>query len=394
MGKVMRILLVCGGSAGHINPALAIAEELRKKSPDAEILFAGAGKTLEKRLIPKAGFELRNIKMSGLRRGFSPSDIAHNIKTAINLFAASFKANKLLKEFKPEAVIGTGGYICYPVIKRAAGRKIPTYLLEPNAYPGLTVRMLEKAVDKIFVTYKGVAKRFNRPDKVIYTGTPLRSEFTEDAIDADNAKPYEKPLVVSYWGSIGATKMNNIIVDFIARNSKEKKFNHIHATGISGNSNIVTNANIVNNVRKMRDKLISLGINEINAPLIDIREYIDNMPEVLKRADIVLTRAGASTIAELTATGTPAILVPSPNVTENHQEENARHLQNAGGAVMVSENECTGNMLFDKVMSLLNDKEQLQNMASLQKSQSVPDSASKIIDIVTGNLSGNNKERV
>ena len=148
-----KILFVCGGSAGHVNPALAIAEEFRKRLPEAIILFIGADKTLEKRLIPNAGFQLENIKMSGLRRGFSPGDILHNVKTVLNLISASLKANKLLKEFSPDAVIGTGGYICYPVLKRATKRRIPTFLLEPNAYPGLTVKMLDKAVDKIFVTY-------------------------------------------------------------------------------------------------------------------------------------------------------------------------------------------------------------------------------------------------
>jgi UDP-N-acetylglucosamine--N-acetylmuramyl-(pentapeptide) pyrophosphoryl-undecaprenol N-acetylglucosamine transferase len=376
----MKILFVCGGSAGHINPALAIAEELCSRSPDAEILFVGADKALEKRLIPKAGFRLKNIKMSGLRRGFSPGDITHNIKTALNLFSASLKVDKLLKEFDPEVAIGTGGYICYPVIKRAAKKGIPTYILEPNAYPGLTVRMLDKTVDGIFVTYKGIENRFSKHCKVVYTGTPLRREFAEAVSSADNEKSNGKPLVVSYWGSIGAAGMNNKIIDFIARNSKEQKFNHIHATGIGGST------------EKVREKLENIGVKEIVAPLIDIREYIDNMSVVLKRADLVLTRAGASTIAELTATGTPAILVPSPNVTENHQEENARQLQNAGGAVMVIENECTGDMLFDMAAAILNDKSKLQYMAKMQKSQSVPDSASRIVEIVTGCLSDSTKE--
>ncbi|MCL2661878.1 MAG: UDP-N-acetylglucosamine--N-acetylmuramyl-(pentapeptide) pyrophosphoryl-undecaprenol N-acetylglucosamine transferase [Oscillospiraceae bacterium] len=371
----MKFLFVCGGSAGHINPALAIAEELRKKIYDAEILFVGADKTLEKRLIPKAGFQLTNINMSGLSRGFSPSDIAHNIKTALNLFTASFKADKLLKEFNPDVIIGTGGYICYPVIKRATKKGIPAYILEPNACPGLTVKMLDKAVDGIFVTYKGIERRFSRPEKVVYTGTPLSSEFNKHVNEKEERQSNEKPLVVSYWGSVGATEMNNKIINFIARNSQEQKFNHIHATGIG------------DSMKRMKEKLEGLGIKEVNAPLIDIREYIDNMPEVLIRADLALTRAGASTIAELKATGTPAILVPSPNVTENHQEENALKMQNTGGAVMITENDCNGDVLFDMVTAILNNKSKLQEMARSQKSQSVQDSASRIIDIVTGRLS-------
>ena len=173
----MKVLFVCGGSAGHVNPAIAIAEELRRKSPESEILFAGADKTLEKKLVPEAGFGLVNIKMSGLRRGFTFRDLTHNLKTARNLFTAGFKSAKLLKDYKPDAVIGTGGYISYPVIKKASGKGIRTYLLEPNAHPGLAVRMLGGRVDKVFVAYKELEDKYKHPDRVVYTGTPLRSEF-------------------------------------------------------------------------------------------------------------------------------------------------------------------------------------------------------------------------
>ena len=275
----MKFLFVCGGSAGHINPALAIAEELRRKSPGSEILFAGADKTLEKRLIPEAGFDLVNIKMSGLRRGFSPGDILHNIKTAWNLFTASFKSAKLLKEYKPAAVIGTGGYICYPVLKKAKQKGIPAYVLEPNAYPGLAVRMLSAVVDKVFVTYKGLEARYKRPEHVVYTGTPLRSEFLlNDPVQDESVQNIpgqsEKPLVVSYWGSLGATGMNNKILDFIKRNAKEQRFNHIHATGISSS------------VEAMKDSLKSMGITNVEPPLIDIREYITDMFSVMKTASV------------------------------------------------------------------------------------------------------------
>ena len=209
----MRILFVCGGTAGHINPAIAIAEEMRRKSPNAEILFIGAGKTLEKRLIPEAGFTLKNIKMSGLRRGFSPGDIVHNMKTAKNLIIANFKSAKLLKEFGPDAVIGTGGYICYPVLKKAAKYGISTYILEPNALPGLTVKMLSAVCDKVFVTYKGLENRYKFPERVVYTGTPLKSEFfntIERSVESSDERE-TKPLIVSYWGSVGAANMNEKI---------------------------------------------------------------------------------------------------------------------------------------------------------------------------------------
>ena len=376
----MKFLFVCGGSAGHINPALAIAEELRQKAPGSEILFVGADKTLEKRLIPEAGFDLVNIRMSGLRRSLSPGDIIHNMKTACNLFTASLKSAKLLKEYKPDAVIGTGGYINYPVLKKAAKMGISTYVLEPNAHPGLAVRMLSSIADKIFVTYEGLESSYKCPERIVYNVSPLRSEFLEknSAFEIDDkyteyaSRQKERPLVVSYWGSLGAANMNNKILDLIKQNVKERRFNHIHATGISGSAEV------------MKDRLTSMGVTEIEPPLADIREYINKMPEVMRAADIVISRAGASTIVELTSTGKPAILIPSPNVTENHQEENARQLQKAGGAIMILESECNGKMLFDTVTSLLENKEKLKNMSKAQKSLSVSDAAARIVDIVLG----------
>jgi len=369
-GDVMNFLFVCGGSAGHINPALAIASRLRRTLPESDILFVGADKLLENRLVPDAGFDLVNIKMSGLRRGFSAADIIHNLKTARNLTAAKFKSAGLIKKYKPAAVIGTGGYICYPVLKKAAKRGIPTFVLEPNAYPGLAVRMLSAFVDKVFVTYKGLENRYKRPERVVYTGTPLRNEFftIESSPTANGRK--EKPLIVSYWGSLGATGMNKMILTFIEMNLKDGRFNHIHATGVDGSAEM------------MIKQLESRGVSGISAPAADIREYIEDMPSVMKSADIIISRAGASTIAELTALGKPAILIPSPNVTENHQEENARELQKAGGVLMIKEKECTGEILYNTVLSLIDNIAELDKMSKAQMLLSVPDAADKIVDIV------------
>ena len=375
----MNLLLVCGGSAGHINPAIAIAEEIQDRSPESNILFVGADKTLEKRLVPAAGFRLVNIKMSGLRRGISPRDLLHNLKTAKNLVAAGYKSGKILKEFDPNVVIGTGGYICYPVLKKAASSGIPTYILEPNAYPGLAVRMLSGIVDKVFVTYQGLENRYKKPESVIYTGTPLRNEFfRDDAPMAGISAQDQKPLVLSYWGSLGATVMNEKILGFMKRNIKENKFRHIHATGVSSSA------------ETMKKQLLDICITETGAPedncsrSVEIREYIDDMPLLMKEADIVISRAGASTIAELTALGKPAILIPSPNVTENHQESNARQLQAAGGAVMILEKDCTGDILFDTVASILEDRKMIVGMSNALKLLAVKDAAAKIAEIVIG----------
>ncbi|MCL2820071.1 MAG: UDP-N-acetylglucosamine--N-acetylmuramyl-(pentapeptide) pyrophosphoryl-undecaprenol N-acetylglucosamine transferase [Oscillospiraceae bacterium] len=376
----MTYLIVCGGSAGHINPAIAIAEEIKAEQPESKILFAGSDKKLEKQLIPDAGFELTNIKMTGLRRGISPRDISFNLKTVKNLLVAFSKAKKLLKEYNPDAVIGTGGSICYPIIKQASKRKIPSFLLEPNVLPGLAVRMLSKTADKIFVSYKETEACYKKPERVVYTGTPLKSDFftaaekekdTQEAPDKDRT-----PLVISYWGSMGATGMNKKIADFILLNIKQKKFNHIHAAGADGNIN------------KIKEHLIKSGISdaEIKAPVSDIRDYIYDMPEVMKKADLILTRAGASTIGELAAMGKPAILIPSPNVTENHQEANAKKLQEKGAAVMILENTCTGESLFEKTVSVLGDKTGLERMIQAQKSLAVKNAASVIAETVFNSI--------
>ena len=375
----MKVIFVCGGSSGHINPALAIAEAMQRRKT-CEILFIGADKPLEKRLIPNAGYRLENIQMSGLSRSMKPRDIIHNVKTVLKVIKAKRKSANIIKEFSPDAVIGTGGYICYPVLKSASKLGVPTFVLEPNAYPGLAVKMLASIVDKIFVTYKDMEKKFNRPDGVVvYTGTPLQSQFinTMEAVSSNNStniKENKKPLVISYWGSLGASGMNEMMTQFIKRNVKENKFNHIHATGVN------------NSKEKLLESLKSLNIESITEPIIDIREYIDDMPSVMNDATIVLSRAGASTIAELTAMGKPAILIPSPYVAENHQEENAKQLQSAGGTMMIRESECTGDTLFDMTVSLISDNAKLEKMSIAQKSLSVRDASEKIVDIVLRTL--------
>ena len=395
----MNFILVCGGTAGHINPALAIANELRRQLPDSNIVFIGSGRDHEKLLIPKAGFELRNIRMSGLLRKVSPEGLLHNIKTVRNVVTAGNAAEKIINEIKPAVVIGTGGYICYPVLGRAAQMGIPTVIHESNAVPGLTSKLLSATVTKILISFPGTEKEYRKPERVVFTGTPVRIGFAYDkdsdikndhaAADAsernnENAPesnlpenmPFggnefrqgKRPLVVSFWGSLGAEKMNDQMAGFISRNIEADLFDHIHATGRSG--------------KALHDRLEQLGISESIPKWIDIREYIDDMPDVMSSADIVLSRAGASTIAELTVLGKPAVLVPSPYVPRNHQEENAKLLEKAGGAVLLLEKNCTGDVLFETVCSLLEDTDRLKRMSYAQKSLAARDATEKICEII------------
>jgi len=366
----MNFIFVCGGTAGHINPALAIAEEIGKSIPGARILFVGAGKDMEKGLIPCAGFHLVNIRMSGLRRGFSPKELIYNFNTLKNLSTAGVKASKLIERFKPDAVIGTGGYICYPVLHKAAQMGVPTYVHESNAVPGLTTKMLCTSVDKVMVSFPGLEDLYKRPDKIVFTGTPVRGGFGTPVPGEQTGLRKEKPLVVSFWGSLGAERMNEKMVDFISRNIETGMFDHIHAAGKSGG------------IAMMLNKLKQNGTNDEMPDGIEIREYINNMQSVMQGADIVICRAGGSTIAEVTALGKPAVLIPSPYVTNNQQVENAKQVQKAGGAIMVEENECTGKSLFNLVVSLLGDRDKLAGMAAAQISLGVPDAVEKIVGTI------------
>ena len=365
----MNFLLSCGGTAGHVNPALAIASELRLRQPDSKVLFVGAGKELEKKLIPQAGFHLVNIRMSGLRRSLSPDDIIFNIKTFRYLATAGVKAEKLIDRFKPDAVIGTGGYICYPVLKKAAQMGIPTVVHESNAVPGLTTKLLSASVDRVLTSFPGLEELYRQPERVVFTGTPVRYGFKPRGTGSSLAKG-GKPLVVSFWGSLGAEHMNDLIADFIALNVGAGLFDHIHAAGKGGGAGAI------------KRRLRQLGAPEELPPGIDVREYIDEMHFVMDAADIVICRAGGSTIAELALLGKPAILIPSPYVTNNQQVENAKQVEKTGGALVMLEGDCTGELLFSAVTSLLEDRESLTKMAQAQQKLGAPDAVARIVDLV------------
>ena len=368
----MNFLFTCGGTAGHINPAIAVADSIREKMPDAKILFIGSGRELENRLIPKAGYELKNITASGFQRSFSPPDIMQNIIAVKNVFIGMRQAGKILREFKPDVAIGTGGYVCYPVLKKAAALKIPTAIHESNAIPGLTTKLVSSSVDKIMVSFDGMQDKYKDPKKVVVTGMPVRGAFELSKKQARLRLGLDdRPLVVSFWGSLGAAKMNEIMTEFIKCNSRVNIFNHIHATG--GDRD---------NVDFLIYKLIKLGVNIRCVKGLDIRPYIDDMGTVMAAADIVLCRSGASTIGELTFLGKPAILVPSPNVTNNHQEKNARMMEAASAAKVILEPDCTGENIFSEVTSILNDKKLLEDMTTQSKALGFVNAADKIADLL------------
>ena len=367
-----RVIFTCGGTAGHVNPALALAQRIRDANPDAQILFIGAERGLERDLVEKAGYPFRAVRVSNFHRSFAPKEIKHNLESALNALRSPGEARRLLREFQPEAVIGTGGYASYPAVKAAAKLGIPTAVHESNMIPGLTTKLLEPLVDRIMVGFEACRANYKHPEKVVVTGTPVRGEFftrTKEQAKRELGVTDGRPLVVSFWGSLGASGMNRQIADFIALESKDAPFYHIHSAGKSG-------------FPMVRELLQEKGVANFDGPSTRLVEYLYNMPLVMRAADLVISRAGASTLSELTALGVPAILVPSPYVTNHHQEKNARALEDAGGAAVLLEPDCTGEALYRTTCEILRDAGRLKKMSESMSALGIRDATERIFDAI------------
>jgi len=365
----MKVLFACGGTAGHINPAIAVAGRLGELYPGSEFLFVGVEGKMETELVPKEGYEIKTLKMTYIIRGIKPADIKHNIRTIKNVIASVGEAKKIIAEFKPDAVVGTGGYVCYPVLKAAADMKIPTAVHESNAVPGLTTKMLVSKVRKIMVGFEDSVSNYKDSSKVVVTGTPVRGAFaklTKEEARKQLGISEDRPFVVSVWGSLGASHMNNIVSSMIPM--MDGSFDFMHATGKLYYNRVMSS--LAENAPDYADKGIA------------VEQYIYNMPAVMAAADIVMCRAGASTLAELTFMGKPAIIVPSPNVTNNHQEKNARVLERAGGAKVLLEGEFDAAELLDTIKTVLSDKEECDKMADSMRALSVDDATDRICGII------------
>ena len=362
----MKLLFTCGGTAGHINPAIALARLFQSRHQDCQVLFAGADNGMERTLVPHEGYELRTVHVNTIHRAWKWKDIKHNVVTVLTLPQARRQARAILDEFRPDLVVGTGGYASYPVVKEAARRGIPTAVHESNAVPGLTTKLLSKVADRVMVGFEDSRKHYPHPERVVVTGTPVRRDFFDhtrkearQALGLDDGRP----LVLSYWGSLGADVMNRYMADFLSAEAAEGfPFHHIHGAG--------------RNYQSLTAALEERGVDLTGGA--EVRAYIYDMPLVMAAADLVVCRAGASTISELTAIAKPCVLVPSPNVTNNHQEKNARVLEHHGAAVVVLEGETDGAALYRQVKDLLADPEKRSAMAKALEELSVTDAAEEI----------------
>ncbi len=365
----MRVLMTGGGTAGHINPALTIAKAIEEAYPDCEILFVGAEGRMETRLVPKAGYRIETMKVSGFQRSLSPSALAHNARTAWRAATAGNRAKKIISDFKPDIAIGTGGYVCGPILRQAAKMGVPVVVHESNALPGVTVKMLSKWAT-VCVAEESSRAYFPDTADVVVTGNPLPSDFA--MINKQEARQRlgldERPVVLSFGGSLGASAINCAMVGVLERSVKAGRLQHIHAAGVNG-------------YEAMCDALSKAEI-PADADGIDVREYIHNMKDCMAAADLVICRCGAMTLTELKACGKPSILIPSPYVAENHQFHNAQVLVKCGAAECIEEKDLTASRLWDAIERMTVNPATLLRMGENARTEAVMDAMDRILEVV------------
>ncbi len=362
----MKVLMTGGGTGGHIYPAIAIADKIREYHEDAEILFVGTEKGLEKTLVPKSGYDIDFITVSG----FDRRNPIKAFKTAADLAKGNMQSKKIMKDFAPDYVIGTGGYVCGPVVRAAHKAGIKAYIHESNAFPGMTNRMLEQHVDKVFLGFERAAQFFKEPEKHVLTGNPVRkSFFTTTKEEAREALGIGKDefVILSFGGSRGAGRINTAMVSVL------KEVNGMdHVSLYFGTGDVYHEAIMMElDGYDCRDN-------------IHVMRYIDPMDKYLIAADVVISRAGALSLAEITACSKAAILIPSPNVTGNHQYHNAKAVADAGGAILIEEKELADENLVSEIMRLRAHPEIAEEMGKKANGCAVMDSAEIIYHEIFG----------
>lgn len=357
----MKVLMTGGGTGGHVNPAIAIANSIRENLPGSQIEFVGTSRGIENKLVPKEGYKLHHVEVQGFKRKLTP----YNIKSAWLAFTSPMKAKKLLREFKPDIVIGTGGYVCWPLLKAASSMGIPTAVHESNAIPGVAVKMLARYVDRIYVNFEATAVALGEAysEKTVRVGNPIKPEFSSlkytEARRALGIDGKYKHLILSYGGSMGAEKVNDEMLEFMRCYTKDHpELLHIHATGAIEHEAATAKAK-------------EYGLDKYEN--IQIREYIYNMPELMAAADIVVSRAGAMTLSELAALNKCCILIPSPHVADNHQYKNAKVLADANAAYVFRESELTDGRLIKTMAELLANPEKRADMSDNISKFALPD---------------------
>lgn len=358
----MKIAVSGGGTGGHIYPALALIREIQKKDNHVEFLYIGTEKGLESKLVPRENIPFKSIHITGFKRKFS----FENVKTVLRFLKGVRDSKKMLKEFKPDVVIGTGGYVCGPVVYAAAKMGIPTIVHEQNSVPGLTNKFLSRYVDKIAICFED-ARQFFPEQKVVLTGNPRASEVLgQDGIRGrlSSGLKLKVPTVLIFGGSRGAKPINEAVVKSLTELSG-KPYQVLYVTGDVHFDEVQKEVELVGNPEN-----------------VIIKPFIHNMPEVLAGIDLTVSRAGATTLAELTSLGIPSILIPSPYVTDNHQEKNARALSEHGAARLLLEKDLTGPKLVEHIDQILGHEQKLADMKKAAKKLGIPDAAARLYSVM------------
>ena len=372
----MKFLFATGGTAGHINPAIAVASYLREQYPDSGILFIGTADHMESRLVPNAGFDFKTIDIRGFRRSLSPNAILDNVKTVGKLLKSEKDSKKIIKEFEPDVVIGFGGYVSGPVLQEAVRLGIPTCIHEQNAFPGITNKQLAKSVDKVMLTVEDAKKHLEPKNEPILTGLPVRGELlkkTKEEARKELGIPESAKLVLSFGGSLGAAPLNDAMHGILLENSNSDRIYHIHSAGTNGDEYL----------KKLEDE----GFEKVSDGVLrkgnaEVRRYIDNMDVCMAACDLVIGRAGASSLSEIEALGKASILIPSPYVAENHQYHNAMALVKRNAARLIEEKNLTTESLKTLTDELLSSDEALFNIGKNAKNMAVLDARERIAQVI------------
>lgn len=361
----MKVLVAGGGTGGHIYPAVTIARELQAQRPDCQILFVGTAQGLEADIIPKEGFPFTTIDVQGFQRKFSWD----TFKTIGRLMKSLAQCRRILRDFKPDVVIGTGGYVCGPIVFMASLWGIPTAIQEQNVIPGVTNRLLARVVKLVLVGYMDAARYFPRGAKIVATGNPVRPDIIDadrkGGISALGLHPGKRTILVA-GGSRGARAINEAMLQVYRDFAKNNDIQILHATG-SGE------------FEELQAKVRQLGIDwQCNGNII-LKPYLYNMADAMAAADLIVYRAGAIGLAEIAVRGLPAVLVPYPYAAENHQEHNARLVEKKGAAVVITDKELTGERLSTTLRQLLSQPGILAGMAEASCDLARPQATQEIV---------------
>jgi UDP-N-acetylglucosamine--N-acetylmuramyl-(pentapeptide) pyrophosphoryl-undecaprenol N-acetylglucosamine transferase len=361
MGRNKKIIISGGGTGGHIFPALSIANELKRRDPQTEILFVGALGRMEMEKIPAAGYNVIGLPVRGFKRKITPT----NLFVVLDAVKSMFKAGKILKSFNPDIAVGVGGYASGPLLKVAERRGIPTLLQEQNSYAGVTNRMLSKKAKSICVAYEGMEKYFPK-EKIVITGNPIRKELTDLKDKKTEALKHfqlsgSKKILLIVGGSLGAATINLSMIDYLDEIKQNNEVEIIWQTG-----------------KVYYEKAIG-QFSKSNPENVKVYDFINRMDLAYAIADVIISRAGAGTISELAVVGKPVILVPSPNVAEDHQTKNAMALVSKNAALMIRDNEA-GKKLFPEAILLLQDEKRKGILSENIKQMAIPNSAELIVD--------------